>query len=109
MKRTLCLCIALVLWLCGYAMADVTYQSEFGFKITLPDNWTVISSQEVKDKPDITKAALAVAEKDNTLKNLPQTLYGKLKEKLTGGEMEYYYRTEHPVFNISVYQDVGTI
>jgi hypothetical protein len=109
MKRTVCLSIAMVLWFSGYAVADVTYQSSFGFKITLPDNWTIVSSKEVKDEPDITRAALAVAEKNNTLKNLPQQLYGKLKEKLTGGEMEYYSSTERPIFNISVYQDVGTI
>lgn len=109
MKRATCLGIAFVLWFCGYAIADVTYQSEYGFRITLPDNWTIISGKEIKDTPDVTRVALAVAEKNNTLKDLPQELYSKLKEKLTGGEMEYYYRTERPAFNISVYQDVGTI
>jgi len=109
MKIAAFLSIALALCLCGSAGADVTYQSDFGFRITLPDGWTIISSKDVKEKPDIIKAALATAEKNNTIKNLPQTVYNALKEKLQGGEMEYYYRTEAPVFNISVYRDVGTI
>ncbi|OPY78398.1 MAG: hypothetical protein A4E65_02272 [Syntrophorhabdus sp. PtaU1.Bin153] len=110
MKRTAFLSVFLFFCLCGgYAIADVTYQSEFGFTITLPPGWTIMSRSDVKDKPDITRAALAVAEKNNTIKNLPLELYNKLKEKLTGGEMEYYYRVEAPAFNISVYQDVGTI
>ncbi len=109
MKKAAYLVVPLFLWLCGSLMADVTYQSAFGFRITLPADWTIISSTDVKDTPDITKVALEVAEKNNTIKNLPQELYGKLKEKLAGGEMEYYYRTKAPLFNISVYQDAGTI
>lgn len=109
MKKILLLGIAWLLLSCGYGFADVTYQSDFGFRITLPSGWTIISSTDVKGKPDIVKAALEVAEKNNTLKSLPQELYVKLKEKLTGGEMEYYYRTDAPIFNISVYQDIGTI
>jgi hypothetical protein len=109
MKIMAFLSVSLLFLSCGYAMADVTYQSDFGFRITLPTDWTIISCVDVKDKPDIIKAALGVAEKNNTFKNLPLELYNKLKEKLTGGEMEYYYRTKAPVFNISVYQDAGTI
>jgi hypothetical protein len=109
MKRVLLLSVALFLLMSEYVLADVTYQSDFGFKIVLPSGWTIISSKDVKDKPDIVKAALDIAEKNNTLKSLPQELYGKLKEKLTGGQMEYYYRTDAPIFNISVYQDIGTI
>lgn len=109
MKKILFLSITLFLLLCGYSLADVTYQSDFGFMIMLPSGWTIISSTDVKDKPDIVKAALEVAEKNNTLKSLPKELYVKLKEKLTGGEMEYYYRTDAPTFNISVYQDIGTL
>ena len=109
MKVTAFLSISLVFCFCGLAAADVTYQSDFGFRITLPDGWTIITSKDVKDKPDIVKAALATAEKNNTIKNLPQTVYNALKEKLEGGQMEYYCRTEAPTFNISVYRDVGTI
>lgn len=109
MKVIAILSISLVLSLFGYAAADVTYQSEFGFRITLPDGWTIITGKDVKDKPDIIKAALGAAEKNNTLKNLPQTVYNALKEKLEGGQMEYYCRTEAPTFNISVYRDAGTI
>ena len=109
MKLTAFLSISLVLCLCGFAAADVTYQSDFGFRISLPDGWTIIGSKDVKDKPEIVKAALGTAEKNNTLKNLPQVVYSAVKEKLAGGEMEYYCRTEAPTFNISVYRDVGTI
>jgi hypothetical protein len=109
MRKMAFLGISLFFLLSAYAMADVTYQSSFGFRIMLPPDWTIITSKDALDKPDITKAALEVAEKNNTLKNLPLELFSKLKEKLTGGEMEYYYRTKAPIFNISVYQDVGTI
>jgi hypothetical protein len=85
MKRILLLGMTLFLLMNGYVLSDVTYQSDFGFKIVLPSGWTFISSKDVKDKPDIVKVALDTAEKNNTLKNLPQELYGKLKEKLTGG------------------------
>lgn len=109
MKKIVLFGIACSLLLCGYGLADVTYQSDFGFRITLPSGWTIISSKDVRDKPDIVKAALDVAEKNNTLKSVPLELYTKLKDKLAGGDMEYYYRTDAPIFNISVYQDIGTI
>jgi hypothetical protein len=109
MKKILLLGMVLFLLSYGYGLAEVTYQSDFGFRITLPSGWTIISSMDVKGKPDIVRAALEIAERNNTLKSLPQELYVKLKEKLTGGEMEYYYRTDAPTFNISVYQDIGTI
>ncbi len=108
-KRTAYISILLFFCICGYAAADVTYRSSFGFSITLPDGWTVIRGTDVKDTPDIAKAALHTAEKNNTIRNLPQELYHKLKEKLSGGEIEYFYKTGSPVFNIAVYRDVGTI
>lgn len=109
MKRSACISICLFFCFCGYAAADVTYQSPFGFSVTLPDDWTIIRGSDVRNTPDITKAALQVAEENNTIRNMPRELYGKLKDKLAGGEVEYLYKTSSPVFNISVYQDVGTI
>lgn len=109
MRRSACIGICLFFCFCGYAAADVTYHSSFGFSITLPDDWTIMRGSDVKNTPDITKAALQVAEENNRMRNLPQELYGKLKEKLSGGEVEYLYKTSSPAFNISVYQDVGTI
>ncbi len=55
------------------------------------------------------KATFEAADKDETLLDLPREFFAKLKEKVAGGEVEYYYKTGSPSFNISVYEDAGTI
>ncbi len=88
---------------------SMTVGSDFGFEIKLPANWTAVSKNDVKSKPDMVKATFEAAGKDKTLLDLPRELFEKLKEKIAGGEVEYYYRSGSPSFNISVYENAGTI
>jgi hypothetical protein len=88
---------------------SMTVGSDFGFQIKLPDNWTAISKSDVRTKPGIIKGTFEAAEKDKTLSDLPRDLYSKVKEMVAGGEVEYYYKNTSPQFNISVYEDTGTI
>jgi hypothetical protein len=88
---------------------SMTVGSDFGFEIKLPANWTAVSKNDVKSKPDMVKATFEAADKDKTFLDLPREFFAKLKEKIAGGEVEYYYKSGSPSFNISVYEDAGTI
>ncbi|MEW6668014.1 MAG: hypothetical protein AB1512_22615 [Thermodesulfobacteriota bacterium] len=104
------LLIALAAFFAGVQPAlSMTVGSDFGFQIKLPDNWTAVSKSQVRSKPDLVKGTFEVADKDKNLRDLPAELYSKLKEKIAGGEVEYYYRNDSPGYNISVYEDTGTI
>ncbi len=89
--------------------SSLMVQSDFGFQITLPSNWTVVSRSDVKDKPDMVKGTFEAAEKSKTLLDFPKDLYAMLKEKIIGGQVEYYYKTSSPHVSISVYQERGAI
>ncbi len=89
--------------------SSLMVQSDFGFQITLPPNWTVVSRNDVKEKPEVVKATFETAEKKKTLLDFPRDLYNTLKEKLVGGQVEYYYKTSSPHVTIAVYQDKGTL
>lgn len=102
--------IALVLVFGGvHSALSMTVGSDFGFQIKLPDNWTAVTKNDVKSKPDIIKGTVEAAARNGRLRDLPEDLYTKLKEKIVGGEVEYYYRNTAPNFNISVYEDTGTL
>jgi hypothetical protein len=85
------------------------YQSDFGFRIDLPSGWTVVNKTGVKEKPEFVEAVFEAAEKNRTLADMPQDLYAKLKEKIAGGEVEYYHQTDSPSFSICVFQQPGTV
>jgi len=93
----------------GFTAFAGTYQSDFGFRIELPAGWTIVSKKGVKEKPEVVKAVFEMAEQNRTLADMPEALFNKLQEKIAGGEVEYYYRTDSPNFSISVYQDNGSI
>ena len=93
----------------GLTAFAAVYQSDFGFRIDLPSGWTVVSKTGVKEKPEFVTAVFEAAEKNRTLVDMPQDLYAKLKEKIAGGEVEYYHKTDGPSFSISVFQEPGTI
>ncbi len=99
--------MAALLW--GMTAVAAVYESDFGFRIDLPSGWTVVSKKGVKEKPEFVAAVFEAADKDRTLADLPQNLYTRLKEKIAGGDVEYYYKTESANFSISVFQEPGTI
>ena len=99
--------LAALLWaLTAFA---AVYQSDFGFRIELPSGWTVVNKTGVNEKPEFVEAVFEAAEKNRTLLDMPEELYAKLKEKIAGGEVEYYHKTDGPSFSISVFQQPGTI
>jgi hypothetical protein len=96
--------------LAGVPLAfSMTVGSDFGFEIKLPENWTAVSKNDVKSKPDMVKATFEAADKDKILLDLPREFFAKVKEKIAGGDVEYYYKNGSPSFNISVYEDEGTV
>ncbi len=99
--------MAALLW--GMTAVAAVYESDFGFRIDLPSGWTVVSKKGVKEKPEFVAAVFEAADKNRTLADLPQDLYARLKEKIAGGDVEYYYKTDSPNFSISVFQEPGTI
>ncbi len=99
--------MAALLW--GMTAVAAVYESDFGFRIDLPSGWTVVSKKGVKEKPEFVAAVFEAADKDRTLADLPQNLYTRLKEKIAGGDVEYYYKTDSANFSISVFQEPGTI
>jgi hypothetical protein len=108
MKKTMAAVLSAVL-LFGFSAFAGTYQSDFGFRLELPQGWTIVSKKGVKEKPEIVKAVFETAEKNRTLLDMPEALFNKLQEKISGGDVEYYYKTDSPNFSISVYQDNGSI
>lgn len=108
--KTVVLLIGLAAMLAAVPAAlSMTVGSDFGFVIQLPDNWTAVSKTEVRSKPEVVKGTFEAASKDKSLGDMPEDLYSKVKEKLLGGEVEYYYKNTSPSFNISVYEDTGTL
>jgi len=90
--KKLAMWFALAFLLAGVPTArSMTVGSDFGFEIRLPANWTAVSKNDVKSKPDMVKATFEAADKDKTLLDVPRELFEKLKEKVAGGEVEYYY------------------
>lgn len=99
--------LAILFW--ALPASSMVVKSDFGYEITLPSNWTVVSRNDVKDKPDIVKGTFEAAEKDKTLLDYPQDLYTMLKEKIVGGQVEYFYKKDSPNMSISVYEERGTL
>jgi hypothetical protein len=109
MKRFVLSMIFAVLFI-GMPLAfSMTVGSDFGFEIKLPENWTAVSESDVKSKPDMVKATFEAADKDKPLLDLPREFFAKVKEKIAGGEVEYYYKNGSPSFNLLVYEEAGTI
>ena len=55
------------------AAALARFRAISDFKLP-PANWTVVSRNDVKDKPDVVKGTFEAAEKDKTLLDLPRSL-----------------------------------
>src|SRR5512139_2960914 len=91
-----------LLW--GLTSFAAVYQSDFGFRIDLPSGWTIVSKKGVKEKPDFIAGVFDAVDKNQTLTDMPEDFYATLKEKISGGEVEYYYKTDTPSFSISVFQ-----
>ena len=107
MKKIVCAALAMLFW--SFSAFAATYKSDFGFTLDLPSGWTITSKKGVKEKPEIVDAVFESADKNKTLLDMPESLYRQLKEKIAGGEVEYYYKTDSPNFSISVFQQDGMV
>ncbi len=101
--------LALLLLVWTLPASSLRVQSDFGFQITLPPNWAVVTRDDVREKPEVVRGTFEAAEKKRTLLDVPQDLYSSLKEKLVGGQVEYYYKTGSPHVSVSLYQEKGTL
>lgn len=94
------------------AMASLShaksYTSDFGYTITVPDDWLIVSKEDVRQQPAVVRAAFDQALKEDDLSRFPQNLWERLKNMVEGGEVEYYYSSK-PLFTISVYQGGGNL
>jgi hypothetical protein len=77
----------------------------FGFSWSVPDNWLVLTRQEVKDNPDLFE--------DFTIEGASPELMQALIRKIRSGSVEMYFRqgTEISSFNdnINVYKEIRAI
>lgn len=80
-------------------------QSSFGFSIKVPDNWLVLTRQEVKDNPDLFENV--------KINGMSPELMQEIMKKIRSGSIEFYFRqgTEISSFNdnINVVKEIRTI
>jgi hypothetical protein len=88
-------------------LAD-TYHSDMGYTITVPAGWTILSKENVRNKPEAIDDAIKGAGKDQSFSGMPEEVFSKVKELLVGGKVDYYYSPD-PKFSISVYKGTGEI
>ena len=88
-------------------LAD-TYHSDMGYTITVPAGWTILSKENVRNKPEAIDAAIKGAGKDQDFSAMPEKVVSKVKELLVGGKVDYYYSPDQK-FSISVYRGPGEI
>ncbi len=101
MKNTFILWFLMLLPVTAYSQ-DVN--SSFGFKMTLPDYWIVLTREEVKDNADI-------FDLDN-VKEVPEALLNQVIPMITSGKIEMYFRpdgTMEFIDNVNVYKQVGSV
>jgi hypothetical protein len=105
LKKGMVVLFILVIWAAS-ATAE-TYDSSFGFSINIPSHWLIVSSQELKQNPDLLNF------NGKLFANMDKTLLEKLKKMILGGQVEYYYyrNTADSRFadNISVYKRQGQL
>jgi len=89
------------------AHAD-TQKSELGYTITLPEGWTVLKKDTIRDKPEMVEAAFKAAHDNQGLSAVPARIVSRVTELVVGGKMDYYYSPD-PQFNISVYKGSGEL
>ena len=111
MKKTTIIILIAACFCCLFAPRPVladAYHSDMGYTITVPAGWTILSKENVRDKPEAIDAALRGAGKDQSFSGMPEEIFSKVKELLVGGKVDYFYSPD-PKFSISVYKGPGEI
>ncbi len=83
------------------------YKSSFGFTVDIPEQWLVLTRQELKDNPDLFDLD------DKQFRNVDKNLLKKVTEEIKLGRVEFYFNlvTSDISFadNINVGKNVGKI
>jgi hypothetical protein len=77
-----------VLWAEGALAED--YESGFGFQISVPDVWLVLTRQEVAEN----SAALLAPDGPSALASIPSEMRRSVFERIAAGELEVFYRQD---------------
>jgi hypothetical protein len=99
--------LAAALALAAPALA-ATFNSDLGYTVQLPEDWSVLSREQIKDQPKVVDAAFAAAQQQQDLSRMPKALLSRVKKLVNAGEIDYFYSSE-PRFNVSVYPGSGKI
>jgi hypothetical protein len=105
--KHLALALGLAVLLAAPAVA-ATFHSDLGYSLKLPDDWSILSREQIKDKPEVVDAAFAAAQKDQDLADMPKTLLSKVKKLVSAGEIDYFFSPE-PRFTVSAHQGAGQL
>lgn len=101
------LVVLFILAICTASAIAEAYDSSFGFSINIPSHWLIVSSQELKQNPDLLNF------NGKLFANMDKALLEKLKTMILGGQVEYYYNrnTADSRFadNINVYKRQGEL
>jgi hypothetical protein len=85
-----------------------TYYSDMGYSITIPEGWTMLNRENVRNKPKIVDAAAEAAHNQEGFSGIPREIMSEVKELVVGGDVEYFYSQDRQ-FSISVCQEKGKI
>ncbi len=85
------------------------YESPFGFKVRLPDYWTIVSRGELKENPDLVERMYA----SEVFRTADKAFLQKIFKSVKSGQTEFYINkktsTKSFADNISVQKDWGRI
>ena len=85
-----------------------TYRSDLGYSLEVPEGWTLLNKDSVRDKPEMIDAAASAAREQQDFQDIPMSVLSRVKELAAGGQIEYF-RSPEPRFTISVYRERATV
>ncbi|HPD61259.1 MAG TPA: hypothetical protein PKV48_05810, partial [Thermodesulfobacteriota bacterium] len=88
-------------------LAD-TYHSDMGYTLTVPEGWTILNKDNVRNKPEAIDAAMKAAGENQGFSAMPEEVFSTVKGLLVSGKVDYYYSPDRQ-FSISVYKGSGEI
>jgi hypothetical protein len=83
MKRVVAFVLVLLGWVVAARATD--YRSSFGFTLSIPDDWLVLTKQAIKDNPAFTDA------QDAKVGRINPELLKDLKAKVESGSIEMFF------------------
>jgi hypothetical protein len=99
--------LALAALMAAPALA-ATFHSDLGYSLKLPDDWSVLTREQIKKHPEVVDAAFSAAQQQQDLAQMPKTLLSRVKKLVNAGEIDYFFSPE-PRFTVSVHRGPGRI